>query len=113
MKTFLVDLDGLATDIFKDVMGFTLTTGLNFRKIDQRMESGTGRTLIIETETKIEERVLKDFLLKHNVTPIIIGSANKASLDGKKLGIFKQVTGDNLSNFYLDTSTGKKFSIVE
>lgn len=112
MKTFLIDLDGLAPEIFKELMGFILTIGLNFRKVDQRTESGTGRTLFVELATKSEEKALKEFLSKQNIaSPIVIGNENKASLNGKSIGIFSQVNQVD-GNYYLDTTTGKKFAIV-
>ena len=112
MKTYLINLDGIDSEIFKNLMGFILTAGLNFRKVDQKTESGTGRTLFVELATKGEETALKAFLEKQNVTlPIIIGTANKANLAGKKLGVFSQVENP-IGNYYQDKTTGKKFAIV-
>jgi hypothetical protein len=34
MKTFFIDLDSLSHDTFKNLIGFVLTVGLKFRKID-------------------------------------------------------------------------------
>ncbi len=112
MKTYLIDLDGISPETFKSLMGFVLTAGLNFRKLDQKTESGTGRTLFVELNTKSEETALKAFLDKQGVSvPVIIGNANKASLSGKKLGVFSSV--DNpIGSYYQDKTTGKKFAIV-
>jgi len=104
MKTFLIDLDGISPEVFKELIGFILTAGLNFRKLDQRIESRTGRTLFVEVETRAEEKALKE------VSPIIIKNENKAVLDGKIIGTFCQTNrGDNC---YVDNLTGKKFTIV-
>jgi hypothetical protein len=112
MKTYLIDLDGIDSEIFKILMGFVLTIGLNFRKVDQKTESGTGRTLFVELATKGEETALKTFLEKQSITPpIIIGNANKANLAGKTLGVFSLVE-DPKGNYYQDKTTGKKFAIV-
>jgi hypothetical protein len=112
MKTYLIDLDGISSETFKELMGFILTVGLNFRKLDQKTESGTGRTLFVELATKSEETALKAFLERQGVViPIVIGNANKASLDGKKLGVFSSI--DNpIGSYYQDKTTGKKFAIV-
>lgn len=112
MKTYLIDLDGINPETFKELMGFILTAGFNFRKLDQKTESGTGRTLFVELATKSEETALKAFLERQGIAlPIVIGNANKASLDGKKLGVFSAVD-DPIGNYYQDKTTGKKFSIV-
>jgi hypothetical protein len=112
MKTYLIDLDGINPDTFKNLMGFILMIGLNFRKLDQKTESGTGRTLFVELATKSEEKALKEFLDKEAIaSPIIIGNANKANLEGKKLGVFSAVTSP-IGTYYQDNKTGKKFAIV-
>jgi hypothetical protein len=112
MKTYLIDLDGINPETFQGLMGFVLVIGLNFRKLDQKTESGTGRTLFVEIATKSEEKALKEFLDKQGVPmPIIIGNANKANLEGKKLGVFSAVTNP-IGTYYQDNKTGKKFAIV-
>jgi hypothetical protein len=112
MKTYLIDFDGISPETFKELMSFILMVGLNFRKLDQKAESGTGRTLFVELATKSEETALKAFLDKSNVvSPIIIGNANKASLGGKKLGVFSRIENP-IGTYYKDTTTGKKFAIV-
>ena len=111
MKTAIIDLDNISLELFKELMGFTLTVGLNFRKLDQKTESGTGRALFIELATKAEEKALNELLNKLGITPpVIIGSGNKAVSGGKKLGTFKQTETTNAQ--YLDKTTGKAFSIV-
>ena len=112
MKTYLIDLDGISPETFKELMGFILTIGFNFRKLDQKTESGTGRTLFVELATKSEEKALKTFLNKQGVVvPIVIGNDNKANLEGKKLGIFS-VVNNPIGTYYQDNKTGKKFAIV-
>ena len=111
MKTFLIDLDNISPEVFKELMGFILTVGLNFRKLDRKIESGLGKTLFVELATKSEEKALNEFLDKQGISkPIVIGNANKANLEGKKIGTFSAVS--DVGAEYLDKSTGKKFSIV-
>jgi hypothetical protein len=112
MKTYLIVLDGINPETFQGLMGFILVIGLNFRKLDQKTESGTGRTLFVELVTKSEETALKTFLDKQGVpVPVIIGNANKASLGGKKLGVFSSIETP-IGSYYQDKTTGKKFAIV-
>jgi hypothetical protein len=112
MKTFIIDIDGLANDLSKELMGFVLTIGLNFRKIDSSL---SGRVLIIELSSKVEENALKQFLANNNIRQrVTIGSDNKAIVDGRKAGVFTQVKStEGLSEYYSDKSTGKKFTIVK
>jgi hypothetical protein len=112
MKTFFVDLDTLSSETFREVIGFILTVGLNFRKIDLIKSDKAYRILVIECASKAEERGLKSFLEKHKVSePIVIDSTNKANLGFKRLGALKQVGARQVSDFYLDKTTGKKFII--
>jgi len=113
MKTFLIDLDGMNQDTFKELMGFVLVIGLNFRKLDQRVENRTGRTLFVEVNGKAEEVTLKEFLKKSGIgDPIVIGNANKAVLNGKSIGVFCSINSPGLESYYFDSKTGKKFAIV-
>lgn len=112
MKTFFVDLDNLSSETFREVIGFILTVGLNFRKIDLIKADKAYRVLVIECSSKAEERGLKSFLDKHKVSePIVIDSTNKANLGFKRLGALKQLGTKQVNDFYLDKSTGKKFII--
>jgi arsenate reductase-like glutaredoxin family protein len=112
MRTYLIDLDNLEMDLCKEIMGFVLTVGLCFRKIDRFKDSKTGRTLFVQVETLSEEKALKEFLSKQGVSrPIVIKNDNRVILEGKKIGVFSEVLNPQ-SDFYLDNSTGKKFSIV-
>jgi hypothetical protein len=114
MKTFFIDLDVLFPETFKSLIGFVLKTGMNFRKIDLVTQNKTTQTLVVETATKGEETALKAFLEREGIaTPITIGNANKANLGNKKLGIFSQVEDvSGLNSYYLDKSTGKKFTLI-
>ena len=112
MRTYLIDLDNLNLDLSKELVGFILTIGLPFRKIERREANKTGKTLVVELKTISEEKALKDFLTKQGISrPIVIKNDNRAILDGKKLGTFSEVLNPE-NDFYLDDSTGKKFSIV-
>lgn len=112
MKTFFIDLDNLASDNFKQVIGFVLTVGLNFRKIDLIKEKVSSRVLVVECESKAEEKAFKSFLDKHSVVDVVIvDNSNKAVLGTKKVGSLKQVGSREVSNFYLDKTSGRKFII--
>lgn len=116
MKTFLIDLDSLSPEVFRELLGFILTVGLNFRKIDLvRDNVTTSRSLVVETATKAEEKGLNDFLAKNEVEkPISILNNNKATVGIKVLGTFKQL-GKNATAelYYQDKSTGKRFVITK
>jgi hypothetical protein len=114
MKTFFIDLDILSSEIFRELLGFTLTVGLNFRKIDFVKDDKSSRVLVIEVETKAEEKALDEFLkLKDIDKPITVLSDNKATIGTKTIGTFKILGSGALAEaFYLDKTTGKKFVIV-
>jgi hypothetical protein len=112
MRTYLIDLDNLNLELCMELMGFILTVGLAFRKVNRQETGKVGKTLFVELKTISEEKALKDFLTKQGISrPIVIKNDNRAILDGKKLGTFSEVLNPE-NDFYLDNSTGKKFSIV-
>jgi hypothetical protein len=114
MKTFFIDLDALFPETFKSLIGFVIKTGMNFRKIELVTQGKTSQTIVVETVTKGEQIALKAFLDKEGIaTPIAIGNANKASIGDKNLGTFSQVKDvSGLDSYYLDKSTGKKFTLI-
>ena len=114
MKTYFIDLDSLSSEIFKELLGFTLTVGLKFRKIDLIKDDKASRVLVLEIETKAEEKALNEFFKQREVDrPITVLSNNKATIGLKTIGTFKQLGKDAISEaFYLDKTTGKKFVIV-
>lgn len=114
MKTFFIDLDNLSSEIFKELLGFTLTVGLKFRKIELIRDDKSSRILVIEVESKAEEKALNEFFKCNEVEkPITVLSNNKATIGLKPIGTFKQLGKDiNSDAFYLDKTTGKKFVIV-
>lgn len=114
MKTAIINLDDLTPEVFKELMGFVLTIGLNFRKLDQKKESGTGRCLFVELETKAEEKALKEFLTKNEIPlPITILPNNKAVIGLKSIGKLKLLGENAKSNaYYLDKTTNKRLVIV-
>lgn len=115
MKTFIIDLDSLSNDLFKELLGFIHTIGVSFRKVNNVVNDKVGQSLVVETSSRHEEKALKEFLVKQGISsPIVIGNANKANLEGKKLGVFCQVNStEGLNSYYLDKNTGKKFSIIQ
>jgi hypothetical protein len=114
MKTFFIELDGMTLDNNRDLLGFILTVGLKFRKIESIGEFLIAKTLVVETETLTESRALNEFFTKRGmISPIIISAQNKATKSGKTIGNLK-LLGDkaNASSYYLDKTTGKKLVIV-
>lgn len=113
MKTYIIDLDVLTSEVFRSLIGFILSRGINFRKIDLFSSGRIGQSLVIEVIGKAEETLLKAFLKELNIaSPIIVSDNGAAKLDGKKLGTFCQVkTTEGLASFYLDKTSGKKFAI--
>lgn len=114
MKTFFIDLDSLSPETFKSLMGFVLVVGFKFRKIDLVRGEKTSSTLVVETETRGEEKGFNDFLKKNEIeSPITILSNNNATIGLKVIGKLKQLPSEKTSSaFYLDKSTGKRFVIV-
>ena len=115
MKTLIIDLDSLTPELFKEVIGFTLRVGLNFRKIDLVTPGRTGQNLVVEIATRGEDKAFTTFLTGLGIaSPIVVKSDNKAVLNGKKLGKFTQVSQvEGLNSYYLDRSTGKKFAVIQ
>jgi len=114
MKTFIINLDEISSEKFREVIGFILRVGLNFRKIDLVKDEKTLSNLVVEVETKAEEKSFSDFLKKNDISkPITILSNNNATIGLKVIGKFKQL-GDNAKAnvYYQDKSTGRKFVIV-
>jgi hypothetical protein len=113
MRTFIVDLDTLSSENFRNLIGFTLRVGLNFRKIDSIDKDKTSQLMLIETSTKAEEKALSDLFDRLEIEkPRTILPNNKVTHGLKVLGTFKQLAKEsNRDVFYLDKSTGKKFVI--
>lgn len=112
MKTLVLDLTSLEKEVSRNVIGFLLTIGLNFRKVNKIEENQTKDVLFIELETTREEKALKNALLENKILNyLIIGKDNQVKSGNKKLGSFKTVS-DIETNIFLDKSTGKKFQIV-
>jgi hypothetical protein len=114
MKTFIINLDELSPERFKEVIGFILSVGLNFRKLELVKDDKAVSSLIVEVETKTEEKSFSDFLKKNDVsTPMTILSNNNVTIGLKVIGKFKQLGENAKSNaYYHDKSTGRKFVIV-
>lgn len=115
LKTYLIDIDALQNESFKELVGFVLTIGLAFRKIDLISGENTGQCLVIELATKGEETALRRFLNDVGAaSPIVIKNDNKATLDGKKLGYFSQVRDvTSFASYYVDKTSGKKFALIQ
>jgi hypothetical protein len=112
MKTLIINIDTISSDKQKDLLGFILTTGLNFRKINEVKSGVNSKVLFVETETRAEEIAFKSFLSKNDICmPVSIERGNKAILEGKNLGTFTLLTND-AETYFQDVSTGKKFTIV-
>lgn len=115
MKTFIIDIDALTPELFKDLIGFILSRGINFRKIELVSGDKIGQSLVVEFSSRSEETALKEFLKEQGISsPIVLGNGNKATLDGKKLGVFSQVREvSGLPSYWLDRTSGKKFALLQ
>lgn len=113
MRTIFLDITTLDKEIIRDLMGFTLTVGLNFRKVNFIEKDNTIKDLLlIETETRKEEKALKDKLMTLNI-PEMMSSNDKNEIikDKKRIGILT-LNNNSENNHILDKSTGRKFSVV-
>jgi len=112
--TFLVNLDEITMDTCKELIGFILTIGLNFRKIDRRLDDKTEKILFIETETEKEKNALSDFLYNLEMSEITkIDNENKVFLNEARIGIFKRMENEIKGDHFVDLSTNKKFKIIK
>lgn len=114
MKTYFLEIDNLEPQTFKQLLGFILTVGLNFRKIQSITGDKTNEVLVVETLSRIEQKALKKTLEELNVlVKFIVESDNKAKKGSKELGSFTEVVKtDNASSYFLDKTTGKRFNVV-
>jgi len=110
LKTILIDLDTLLAETKKELLGFVMERGYNFRQIDF-VGAKTSKTLVVEAGNKSESLALNAFLKRAKVSvSLVIGNGNKAGIGGSKLGTFKETSAIGLdSGYWLDKSTGKKF----
>lgn len=112
MSTFILDLSKLDQQVIKEILGFSLTVGLNFKKLNLVDLEITKDVLFVETETKAEEKSLKKLLNDLNVSNDIINANNKVVSNNKRLGVFLK-TKDNTKPFFVDKTTGNTFKIVK
>lgn len=115
MKTYFISISELEPETFKKLLGFTLTVGLNFRKIEFiSNEKKVSDVLVIEIASKIEEKALKKFLEESFISvKFTVDTANKAKNGLKKVGNFCEVISNDNDSYYLDKKTGKRFTIVQ
>lgn len=112
MKTFIIELENVSSEKQRDLIGFILTVGLNFRKINQVKGDKTSKVLFLEVESRSEEIALKSFLKQSEISSAItIEKSGKVISNGKLSGKFLPVISE-VSEYFLDDSTGKKFNIV-
>ena len=114
MKTFFIDLDGMSLEDSRDLLGFIITVGLKFRKIELVRNEVSSKALAVETETLTESKALNEFFDKRLLEkPITILSNNKAIVGLKTIGKLK-LLGENANApaYYLDKTTGKRLVIV-
>lgn len=108
MKTYLIDCND--REIEREVKGFALTQALVSRTISRVNGDKTSQVLVIQVDTLGQDKLLKEFLSTMLVSPMIVGNRNEVSRDGKKIGVFKQLNGQR-NEYFLDSSTGKKFLV--
>lgn len=114
MKTFFIDYDGLSQENRRDLLGYVLTNGLNYRKIDFIKADETTKALVVETQTSDEIKALEAFLNEREVPKqITVLSSNKATIGTKTIGKLK-ILGESATAqaYYKDNTTGKRFVIV-
>jgi hypothetical protein len=110
MKTIFIDLN-ILPETSKDLLGFVLSQGYNFRKIEQVIGEKAFPVLVVEAGNKSEEKALNAFLKQAKVSiNLMVENDNKAGLKGKKLGVLLE-TKEILPSYYRDKSTGKKFYV--
>jgi hypothetical protein len=109
MKTIFIDI----ADNRKEISGFLLSNGYNFRQIDFISDDKNSKIFVVEAGNKREERALKAFILQAKASVrLVVENGNKAGLKGKKLGIFQELlTPFESSVYYLDRTTGKKYVV--
>ena len=111
MKTIFIDLN-ILPEISKELLGFLLTQGYNFRKVEFISQLQRSQTIVIECGNKREEKALNAFLKRVKVSiALMVENSGKAGLKGKKLGRFTELSGNVKVSHYLDKSTGKRFAI--
>lgn len=110
MKTIFVSLN-ILPETKRYLLGFVLMEGYNFRRIEALNNGKSEDMLVIETGTKSEGKALNAFLKQAKVSvAFVVEKGNKVGIGGKKLGTFKEVTGQ-IDTCYFDKSTGKKFVV--
>lgn len=114
MKTFFIDLESLSQGDNRELLGFVLTIGLKFKKIELVKDGVNTKVLAVETETLAESKALSEFFSKRELAaPITVLTNNKATIGLKNIGKLKQL-GDKATAqaYYLDKTTGKRLVIV-
>jgi ABC-type nitrate/sulfonate/bicarbonate transport system substrate-binding protein len=107
MKTIFIDI----AENRKELSGFLLTHGYNFRQVDFVQGSISSKVLVVEAGNKKEEKALKAFIQAAKASVcLVVEKSGKAGLKGKKLGTFQE--GKFLGGYYLDKTTGKTYGVV-
>lgn len=114
MRTTFLDITTLDKEIIRDLMGFILTVGLNFRKVNFIEKDNTIKDLLlIETESRKEEKALKDKLMTLSIAEMMSSNDKNELTKGKKrIGVLT-LNSESENNHILDKSTGRKFSVVK
>jgi hypothetical protein len=113
MKTIFIDLN-IIPELRRDLVGFVLSQGYNFRQIERVNADGTNSVLVIEAGNKTEEKALNAFLKKAKLSvSMVVENDGKAGKSGKKLGTFREaLTPSKDKGFFKDKTTGKTFEVV-
>lgn len=113
MRTSFIDITTLDKEIIRDLMGFVLTVGLNFRKVNFiEKDNSIKDLLLVETEMRKEEKALKDKLMTLNIAEMMSSNdKNEIIKDKKRVGILT-LNANSENDHILDKSTGRKFSVV-
>ena len=112
MNTFIIEIDKVDGEAARSLIGFFLSTGLNFRKLNRIKESSLGKCLFVEVENKTEKAIVENLLKNNHINnfSIIDNHDFSVNCNSEKIGTFKIVNTDYM---FEDSSSGKKFSIVK
>jgi len=111
MKTIFIDLN-ITPELRRDLVGFVLSQGYNFRQIEKVSPIESCSVLVVEAGNKAEEKALNDFLKRAKVSvSMVVENDGKAGKSGKKLGTFREALTPS-KEFFRDRTTGKTFEVV-
>jgi hypothetical protein len=109
IKTYLLNSENQD----QQILGFLLTSGLNFKKVDLVTNDKSNSVFFVETTNSQDEKNINSFVKENDLQkPKTILSNNKVTNGLKVIGTFKKL-GDKAKRdiYFLDKSTNNKFVI--